>query len=306
MGWSIQVGKACFDGESTVYSLTEIDVFTVGEYYAVEITVSDITQGKLIIDSLAGKPEITANGTYTFYAKAIQTSLQLRPALVGLNMFIGCIENVQAYEIPLYQIIDSVGNIAFQQVDLTGITQFGDHIQYIIDWTELAAGSYKIKFTDSPIDYESNCFCLTTDTCKNLVLSWENESNAYGFYYPELSFRPMLRLIGRLWKPSYPKDKNTFLDSKGTAYIISSKTRKKETLSIEGIPQYLHDALSVGVEHDHFYVEYGSSIGEFVNEEDDYVPSWSKNNTSSLATIELEVFKKSQNLKNSRCAGTLE
>jgi hypothetical protein len=59
------------------------------------------------------------------------------------------------------------------------------------------------------------------------------------------------------------------------------------------MPEYLHDSLSVGVEHDNFYVD----GVKYINEETGYEPTWRK--SSLLAPVEIELVKDEQNLQNS-------
>ena len=146
-----------------------------------------------------------------------------------------------------------------------------------------------------PINIESECFKKGTFGCTQ-VLSWSNTENAYGFIYEGTSFEHQIRLDSKLWKPKYPKDKKeVFVDSAGNRRILTSRTKKEEILNIGEIPEYLHDAISIGLEHDNFYID----GVKYINEETDYDPNW--RNSSMLGPVQVTVTKDSQDLSNSYC-----
>lgn len=146
-----------------------------------------------------------------------------------------------------------------------------------------------------PVETESECFKLGEFECTKL-LRWSNNENAYGFTYDGTTFEHELRVKSKLWMPKYPKDKKeVFVDSAGNRRILTSRTKKEETFTVDHLPEYLHDALSIGVEHDNFYID----DVKYINEDNDYDPSWRK--SSLTAPVEIIVVKDSQDLSNSYC-----
>lgn len=298
--WTFDTGKACYDGDEAVTILTQSDIFELGKYYYLNVTISNIEAGGLRLESIEGKPEFTENGIYSIAGAAIQTSLSFTPFEVLGEMFEGCVDDVESWIAPYYSIQDLAGNIIFQQTDNTGMTSYNGIIQYQIDWTGIPEGNYKIVFSDGVITYESYCLCLKEDVCGTILLEWTNDNDAYGFDYSELGFNPIVRVEGKLWKPTYPKDKEVYVDNAGSGENLSSRARKKYILGVERQPEYIHDAIAIGLENHHFYV----NDLEVVNEDDDYVPNWV--NSSNIASAEIELFIKRLNLMNSRCEGNLE
>ncbi|MES2829683.1 MAG: hypothetical protein V4687_16115 [Bacteroidota bacterium] len=292
-------GQACYVGDDPGYSLVQDDLFVIGQVATVSFTLQGITGGKVRLESIAGKPEYDTNGDYSVTGVALQSSLMFTALNKTAVVFDGCITNVAVYEIPFYRIEDTAGNIIFEQTDQTGTTSANGYIQYEIDWTGIAEGTYKIVFNDGIIEYESYCLCLKTNTTCTLVLKWNNDTDAYGFNYTDLDFNPQVRVEGKIWKPNYPKQKETFVDNAGNGLILSSRTRKRYLMQLERLPQYIHDAIAIGLEHDHFY---GNDV-EYVDESEGYAPAW--NNHSNLAVSETELYPKRQNLINSRCGGTI-
>jgi hypothetical protein len=144
-----------------------------------------------------------------------------------------------------------------------------------------------------PLELETECFKVGSFDCTQL-LSWSNNENAYDHVYEGTNFQHEIRVRSKLWKPKYPKDKKeVFTFSNGSRKILTSRTKKEDILTIEEMPEYLHDSLSVGVEHDNFYVD----GVKYINEETGYEPTW--RNSSLLAPVEIELVKDEQNLQNS-------
>lgn len=292
--WVQSSGAACYDSADPGYALSQQGVLSAGELVYIRFTILNMTQGKLVLDSVVGKPEYTQDGEYEFLGIATSNNLTfIGESHVG-SVFDGCIDNVESRVIPFITIKDTAGNTVFTQTDETGVTASGNNIQYEINWEDLPDGCYQIHFTDGAIDYVSDCLDLSLLHGCTLLLSWTNDDNAYGFNYSDLTFEPKLRVKGKKWQPSYPKEKEIFKDNAGNRTILKSETSKEELLTIAEMPEYLHDALSIGIEHDDFYID-----GEkYTNEESDYIPKWRK--SSNLAPAEVAVIK-DQLLKNNNC-----
>lgn len=154
--------------------------------------------------------------------------------------------------------------------------------------------------------FETECFKLedaSSCTCATILMTWTNDENAFGFDYENFTFVQKMRFCAKLYQPHYTKDdKDTYRDSAGNRTLLYSSTTKIERLKITPLPEYMHDALSIGIEHD--TVRIGTTLSpddtvEYVNDEDDYEPRWE--NQSLLAPITLEMIKDDQNLVNSNC-----
>lgn len=292
--WIQSNGSACYGSASPGFALSQTGILENGNIAYIRFTISNITQGKLVLDSLEDKPEYTEDGEYEVIGIATSNNLTFIAEAVLGTTFDGCIDAVEARIIPFITIKDTDGGIIFEQTDETGVTAFDDNIQYAIDWTEIEEGCYQIHFTDSGLDYVSDCISLKLTHPCSILLSWQNNENAYSFNYSDLIFTQRLRVKAKLWHPTYPKEKNVFKDNAGVRYIIKSETTVEDTLTISEMPRYLHDALAIGVEHDTFLID---GI-KYTNEEQEYSPSW--RNSSQLAPVEVIVIK-DQELKNSNC-----
>jgi hypothetical protein len=291
--WIQSDGAACYNSDTPGFVLSRADQLTVGDIYYISFTVSNTTAGKVILDSIDEKPEYTEDGDYEVVGIATSNNL----SFIGeefAGVFDGCIDDVKTRLIPFITIKDLSDNIIYEQTDDSIVTASGDNIQYNIDWSDYEEGCYKIYFTYASIDYGSDCLSIKLSHGCTILLSWTNDENAFGFDYSNLSFTQNLRVKAKLWMPNYPKRKNVFKDSTGSRSILKSETSKEELLTVAEMPEYLHDALSIGVEHDTLEVD----GVEYINEESEYTPKWRK--SSQLAPVEV-VLIKDQNLKNSMC-----
>ncbi len=294
--WIHSGGAACYNSSTPGYAISQTGILTVGALVVVNFTISNMTGGKLVIDSLAEKPEFTEDGEYQAIGIATSANLIFIGDSVYGNTFDGCISAIESRLAPLLTIKDLADNIVFTQVDNTGMSGSVNNIQYQIDWTDIAEGCYKLCFTDGVIEYESDPFRVKTAHECSIQLNWSNNENAYGFDYTGLTFSPSLRITGKKWMPKYSKDKEVFKDSIGNRTILRSDTSKVEILIVDEVPEYVHDALSIGIEHDTFEID----AIEYVVEETEYSPKWRK--SSSLAPVEIDVMRRNQNLVNENCA----
>lgn len=294
--WIFSGGKACYDSASSGYALSQDDILDVGSLYVIAFTISGMTQGKLILDSIEGKPEYTEDGEYQVIGLANQESLSFIGESYLGYVFDGCLDDVSVRFAPFLIIEDLDGNAVWTQSDNTGVTSSSNHVQYSVDWTDLDQGCYRLKYSINGVEYISDCIELKLTHDCTILLSWYNNETAFGLEYSNLSYTQYLRVEAKKWKPSYGKEeKKTFVDSAGNRKVLYSRTKKEELLTIAEMPEYLHDALAIGVEHDNFTID-GVS---YVCEEDELIPEW--RNSSSLAPVEVAVIKKSQNLINSNC-----
>lgn len=292
MSWIQSSGKSCYSG-SDDSALSQSGILTIGKMYYVSLTISGMTQGKLVFDSFEGKPEYTEDGDISFFGIATIPSFILKADEVSGSMFNGCVDSVIVQYAPIYIIKDMEDNVVYTS-DESDVEFSGNKLQFIVNWEDLEEGKYKLTFSDGGVDYESNCFDVKTEHDCTKQLTWTNDDNAYGFDFTE-GFTQSLRVKCKKWHPSYKKNKETFEDSQGNISVIRSSSKKIEILGIEEMPEYLHDALSIGIEHDLFEID---GI-PYVVEDSEYSPKW--RNSSQLAPVEIEVIKATQNLVNENC-----
>jgi len=213
------------------------------------ITVQEMTTAIPIIEDLDG------NALYTFTPNAAT--------------FTG-ITNV--YPTPnIYQINDSVASNPIE------VYYRGDLCMVkILDWSllSIAYGCVQIKikeavtpfntWTSNDLNYKQSHEC-------SLLLSWTSDENVFGFNYVNLSFTQYFRLSAKLRNPRYIyEDEETYVNSSGVGNIIHAYSYKVFEFTSTLLPEYLHDALRLGIIHTDFQVD-GIRM---LKDEGDYSPAW--------------------------------
>lgn len=146
----------------------------------------------------------------------------------------------------------------------------------------------------------SQCYDLGTHACTKL-LTWYNDDDAFGIPYSSINtvfginFTHSLRVKAILEKPRYPKERDKFMYSDSEKKLIFARSEKIWRLIIDYLPQYIHDAISVGSDHDHFFID-GE---EYIVETDNYEPEW--RGRLKLAQSTLEVRNVTYNKRNQNC-----
>jgi hypothetical protein len=283
MSWTVNEGIACYDGNDE-NTLSIPNILTPGENYYIEIDVSG--SGNIKIGSFEGHPEISepTSGVY----KAVQSGF----TITGEGNV--CVDNIIVIQAYNYIIRDQLGNVVYTSTS-EDVIGSGLYLRYKVNWESLPEGCYTIELNDG-IEYVSECFYVKLDHDCTILITWGNNESAFGFEYSGIDFEQSLRVSGRLWQPKYNAEvKDSYVDSKGNRMVLYARVVKDQLLTINEMPEYLHDALSIGVNHDSVKLD---GI-EYVFEENEYNPQW--RNSSNLAPVLLRAIKKSQNLINSNC-----
>lgn len=294
MAWSSVNITAYYNGETPATMLYQSNVIEAQKYYFIEINVT-VTDGQLQINGFDDIISINSTGNYTFYSKAVTNTIALVPSVYLGKMFIGSIEIVQMYELPTYEIREKGTDTLVYTFDGIGAVATSGYSVAEIDWTGLD-GCYYLKLNASGIDYYTKTLRITTNTDCTVLLSWTNNDNAFGFEFVNTTFNPIWRGVAKVWKANYEADKNEYYtDSKGTRIALYVRSVKKKLLTINEVPEYVHDALRLAVKSDTLFID-GS---QYVVEDADYQPSW--RNSSENAPVELEIIPYTQNTINSNC-----
>lgn len=189
-------------------------------------------------------------------------------------------------------------------IDLTGLAD-----QTSLEFNSFAATSLDIdnvSITMDTICFEedacSECYELTDDwddfnICTQLM-SWTNSDNAFGFEYENLSFTQRLRHPSFLWKPTYTLDQIDHLDSAGTSTILRAQSFKVSDLDLDVAPEYIHDALRIGIRHDDFQID---TVQYFALPQD-YDPDWDAARDTEVAPVIIPVRETTEDNVNENCA----
>lgn len=256
-----------------------------------------ISGGNLNIDSTVTPGDDT--GSTGDLCQNLKTGVKYTVTFTGANL-VGVIQVFVIRTDLTNKLIGTVANGANSlEIDMTSETLEATDILFAED----SSGAHAIDIDNVEIrlqdEYkvatlESECFKLGTHPCSSLF-TWTNDENAFGFEYDTISYTQSLRHCAKLWIPSQSKDKTPHRDSDGDRTLLYSSTTKITRLSMDYMPEYLHAAFGIALEHDTFTID----AEEYVNEEDLYEPNQPKN--SLLASVDVEVIKDNQNLVNDNC-----
>lgn len=101
--WIHSNGAACYSSASAGFALSQNNVLEIGKTFIIEFTISNMTQGKLVLDSLNKKPKYFKNGTYRTVGKSDLNNLTFIGKSYKGKVFNGCISMVSAKPFELMQ-----------------------------------------------------------------------------------------------------------------------------------------------------------------------------------------------------------
>lgn len=173
----------------------------------------------------------------------------------------------------------------------------------LLEWddTEAALGSdFGIFIREECLsNYCSECLNSVDDLeCLDghLVIHYYNDENAFGLNYSTMQLAPTLIIEGGLFpSDTVNNDESLFNSSDGRKFLHYVNQRKTMQIITRVMPEYMHDALALALEHDHFFI----NGVEYVKAESDYVPNWK--DESLLAQVIVEVEPKIQDKFNRYC-----
>lgn len=154
---------------------------------------------------------------------------------------------------------------------------------------------------DCAEEYCSECFsldnCGVAPTKEYLYLEWTNSDDGFGMNYTSVPLKHSLWIKGGLRNFDYPyATEEYFSTSAGYNFPVFVDSVKTAELWVEDVPEYIHDALRLGVVHDSFTV----NGVEYSKEPGSYSPDWDTPN-SLLAPVIVKLREKSQDTRNENC-----
>lgn len=316
--WSnLEEGYACPTGcyQLCLLDLPTNNIITNGEFngddgWTKVVVVTDpwtIDDGDLTVDG-SGDTSANLHRLFNTLQDDLSTSKKYKMVFtvsnwVGGGLFVFLVNNNTTI-----QVFDGSSNADGEQeieIDMT-VEAFNETTVYLqatgTDWVNGASDFtldniriYQAAETVSILNC-SEPFLLSSEHPCTQLLTWTNENDAFGMKYGTFSIVHSLRIDSKQWQPIYEKiDKSIDTDSIGTIESIYSRTRKKHKLTLVEIPEYLHDAIAIGLEHDQFFID----GDRYVSEEEEYTPVWRK--SSLLAPVDIEVIESGQLLEKRRC-----
>lgn len=152
--------------------------------------------------------------------------------------------------------------------------------------------SVVIADEDLVVDAKSECFHVCNQDNCTIQITWTNNTNSFGYYY-EAGFINYMRLNARIRNAKINDlEFNPFKNSIGVMSMPYYNGQKVEELAVSPIPEYMHNALAVGLSHRTVTIEGINYIRTGA-----YTPDWTDD--SELAKVVVEVAKVDQtNLEN--------
>jgi len=167
-----------------------------------------------------------------------------------------------------------------------------------VTFMEMNEGQFCPELTSRCLKIQSQSTCVDNDT---VLIKYRNPNNCFGFDYTSEGyteadgFYNQLRIPAKVWKANYPKTKSIQKNSTGFRTLYYSDVDKKFIFNTKPLPESIHDALSIALEHTTLIID----DKEFVCPSEDYSPDWSKG--SALAPVEVELFVQQARKVNTRC-----
>lgn len=144
-------------------------------------------------------------------------------------------------------------------------------------------------------NFTSECYNLQEVAPCTLLLSANNNDNAFGLDYTGLAYTQFLRVPGCIGKDKFPGALDPLLNSSGVKNVIYAQSRTVRETTINAVPLYVHTAIRLFRIHDNFTVD-GVL---FTPTSPAHNPDWE--NEDDLAPVEFDLEVKSEDNVNTNC-----
>lgn len=299
--WNFTSGEIEFNGTTGGVDNCEYqNILTADRYYKVTFTVLSYVSGGLeVFLGSTSLGTVSANGTYVWYGMANNTSLQFTPTGASYELNLDGV-TLEAMSTVGIDIKDSDDVVVYSESDGSSVSYVDTEAQISLEWDlyGLTSGEcYTVCIVDlsDSSEQETNCVFYMDDLGCTMKLTWTNGNNAFGFNYTDFTFVQLLRLPDSVKRNAkYPEESNRPTFSDGSRATTYGKSVKIEEVQTEFLPEWIHDALRLGLIHQTFKID----DVEYVKQEGDYEPIW---NESLDAPVIVEVGKASQVAANKEC-----
>lgn len=149
-----------------------------------------------------------------------------------------------------------------------------------------------VNESDYSFQYNSAPFKLGTFPC-TLLLNISNDNDAFDFVFVGSGFAPRIRLDATIRNSKYPATREIIETASGSKQIYFGRQRKEKELATEGMPEYVHDFLSLMFVADHLFID-----GIEYNVEDDEPNLSYPDGTQDYAQLQALISVKEQSREN--------
>jgi len=280
------------------YPLDVDDIDTGSDLWTNMVSYWKFGSDSLTNDS-RGANDLTNNNTATHYSEYVTMTSKDQSAAISydttmvidsetgskLRLQMGSTNGTYRTEEGTYNetIVGTSGDIVIRYLADHGITKLVlDSVSSVLTNT-----SDYISNSQSQLHNVQDSF-----TC-SLLIHMVNNHNAFDFEFEESTFVPTIRLFGRIRRAQYGGERETTMDGLGTEKVTYAQRRKRQTLMIESVPEFVHDFLMNGAYLDFFYVNGNQYIWS-----DDEPPSIDWNQFNMAGAVEIDIEKVTQNTFN--------
>lgn len=221
----------------------------------------------------------TGGGTLTYEADGLMSFNAIGTTIIITNQITEFCAGI-TYDVEV-TIANLVGTITFTIGDATSSSYVTDGTKNF-QLTPTTAGNFYISGTnvapnavvsglsvqladsnDYQFAYDSAPIKLGTHAC-TLLLNISNDNNMADFVFVGSGFAPRIRIDATIRNSKYPSDREIIETSSGIKQVYFGRQRKEKELATEGVPEYVHDFLSLMFIADHVFID-----GNEYNIEDD-------------------------------------
>lgn len=186
-GWSINNGKATYDGSVATSAISQVLSIVSGKTYKLEFTIEDYVSGTLnafLSNGSLGLNSITANGTYSFDITATGTLCVFR----STDSFNGSVTNVSVQESGAVELVDNGQFTGIANgTDVTTLPQWSTNNLASADIVDNAlqaissSGGQLVKLNIPTVigtEYKFNVASVTGDLADNSISIWNVSGSA--------------------------------------------------------------------------------------------------------------------------------
>lgn len=164
----------------------------------------------------------------------------------------------------------------------------------------------------------SEKYCLEATYPCTLLFEWSNlqgtAQNAFGFDYTNFSWQQKMRMFAGVGSPQYPlRIDKMKINTNGGSKVQRAMINRDYIISMRKAPQYIHEALRIGLKHDVFTITGSNTSGTFFQDKQfyqgegaEYEIQWSdqdkEKHNPALAPARATITENALNLSNQACS----
>jgi hypothetical protein len=119
----------------------------------------------------------------------------------------------------------------------------------------------------------SNVFKRVTDNRHITLVTYSNNEDAYGFYYPDATVQNKIWLSLLTLRPKYPEKRSVYIKSNKNYKVLNATIEKEWECKTEHYKENVHEKIGVLLSHDNIHFK-NTRLDADVYKKDDYEIAW--------------------------------